>query len=266
MVSPEKHKEIVKHLYQLERQHDVRILYAVESGSRAWGFPSKDSDYDVRFIYVHRQDWYLSHRIENKPDNIQCELVGDIDCAGWDLKKTLGLFAKSNPPLYEWLDSPIVYIDNNFGSELRQFQPEFYSSIACAYHYFHMAKGNYNDYLTKEKVRLKKYFYVLRPIFAVLWIEQAKGMVPMAFSKLLEIVTDQELLSAINELIERKSSGEEIDSCDHIPVIKDYLTREVNRLDVQLKTMKPEPKKYDLERLDELFRDAIKYNGLFDFS
>ncbi len=95
-------------LKKIEREHKVKILYAIESGSRVWGFASQDSDFDVRFIYVHHKDWYLS--IESKRDVIEMPLEGDLDINGWDLTKALGLFRKSNPPLYEWLQSPIVYL------------------------------------------------------------------------------------------------------------------------------------------------------------
>ena len=103
-------EEISKELLRLEREQDIKILYAVESGSRAWGFASRDSDWDVRYIYVHRLEWYL--RIEDEKDSREEILPNDIDLAGWELRKALRLFRKSNPPLMEWLNSPIVYLQN----------------------------------------------------------------------------------------------------------------------------------------------------------
>ena len=100
-------KEVLRRLDAVEREEDVRVLYACESGSRAWGFASPDSDYDVRFIYVHRPDWYLS--IVDRRDVIERPIVDEYDLSGWELRKTLRLFRKSNPPLIEWLGSPIVY-------------------------------------------------------------------------------------------------------------------------------------------------------------
>lgn len=99
--------EIQQELSRLEIQHNIQILYAVESGSRAWGFASVNSDWDVRYIYVHRPEWYL--HIDDKKDNQEEILPNDIDLAGWELRKALRLFRKSNPPMLEWLDSPIVY-------------------------------------------------------------------------------------------------------------------------------------------------------------
>ena len=100
---------ILSHLREIETTENVRIVYACESGSRAWGFPSADSDYDVRFLYVHPLEWYLS--VDVKRDVIERPLQGGLDISGWDLKKALQLFRKSNPPLLEWLGSPIVYLE-----------------------------------------------------------------------------------------------------------------------------------------------------------
>jgi uncharacterized protein len=99
--------EIQACLSDIEKTHQVKIIYSCESGSRAWGFPSADSDYDVRFLYLHPVDWYLS--IEDKRDVIEVPIKNKLDITGWDLRKALQLFRKSNPPLLEWLGSPIVY-------------------------------------------------------------------------------------------------------------------------------------------------------------
>ena len=108
-VSSVMHKRIVESLRQIECEEDVTILYACESGSRAWGFESTDSDYDVRFIYLRKTPWYLT--IQNKRDVIERPISDELDIAGWDLPKALGLFRKSNPPLLEWLRSPVVYLE-----------------------------------------------------------------------------------------------------------------------------------------------------------
>ena len=142
---------ICNQLVQIEQEHRICILYAVESGSRAWGFASRDSDYDVRFIYIHPLDWYLS--IRDQRDVIECPIDHELDVSGWDLRKALGLFAKSNPPLLEWLGSPIVYKDSNgLADRLRCLLIETFSSQRCMYHYLHMARGNYREYLKGEIV------------------------------------------------------------------------------------------------------------------
>ena len=102
-------KEILKRIAEVEATENVTIFYACESGSRAWGFPSADSDYDVRFIYLRKPDWYLSIDVEDKRDVIERPINDELDISGWDLRKALKLLWKSNPPLLEWLVSPIVY-------------------------------------------------------------------------------------------------------------------------------------------------------------
>ena len=173
--------KIVENLQKIETQDDVVIFYACESGSRAWGFPSKDSDYDVRFLYVHPVDWYLS--IAEKRDVIERPLTDQLDINGWDLRKALELFRKSNPPLLEWLDSPSIYQEKfTVAAQMRELAKTYYSPSACIYHYLHMAQGNVREYLKGDRVWVKKYFYVLRPILAIKWIEQGYGVAPTSFA------------------------------------------------------------------------------------
>src|SRR6201990_2789542 len=101
------HQRVRDALAQVEAERHVRVLYACESGSRAWGFASRDSDYDVRFLYVHEPDWYLS--VQDRRDVIEEPLSDELDVSGWELRKALRLLRKSNPPLLEWLKSPFVY-------------------------------------------------------------------------------------------------------------------------------------------------------------
>ena len=98
---------IRKKLKEIEQKENVKIIMAVESGSRAWGFASPDSDYDVRFVYVRRPEDYL--RLEKTKDVIEWQLDDVLDINGWDLKKALQLMHDSNPSIFEWCASPIVY-------------------------------------------------------------------------------------------------------------------------------------------------------------
>ena len=221
---------IQRRLAAVERTHDVCILMAVESGSRAWGFPSRDSDYDVRFVYAHPKEWYLS--IEMQRDVIETPIEDLIDLTGWDVRKALRLFAKANPPLIEWLTSPIVYRDaGGFRSDLQKLLPIYYEAKACMYHYLHMAQGNVRHYLQGTTVWIKKYLYVLRPLLAVRWIEQGRGPVPMAFQELLITIEGRtDLLAAIEGLIARKRAGDELDRGPAIPTIGEFISGEMKRL------------------------------------
>jgi hypothetical protein len=223
---------ILDRLTAIEQNHAVRILYACESGSRAWGFASPDSDYDVRFIYVHPRDWYLGIDLEYRRDVIECPIEGVLDINGWDLRKALQLMRKSNPPLFEWLQSPLIYrVQPGFQAATQALTPAFYSFPACAWHYLHMARGNNREYLQGDSVRLKKYLYVLRPLLAVQWLESGRGVVPMRFQTLVEtLVAPSELRDAINQLLIRKQGGDELAWGPRIPVLNDWIAAELARL------------------------------------
>lgn len=248
-------ESIRENLSRIEKDHNIRILYAVESGSRAWGFASRNSDYDVRFIYIHQPDWYLS--IREKRDVIEIPINDDLDISGWDIRKALGLFTKSNPPLLEWLGSPIVYIDNfQFADRLRGLLQDSFSPQRCMHHYLHMAQGNYREYLKGEMVRLKKYLYVLRPILACLWLEKYGTMPPTEFSRLrqdadLSIILD----NAIEELLQKKMAGEELDVAPRVLVLNEFIEQQLDHFTL-VAGKRPTPiVNYDV--LDALFREML---------
>jgi uncharacterized protein len=249
--------EILKELKRLENQNEIKILLAVESGSRAWGFSSKDSDWDVRYIYVHKLDWYL--KIDQLKDNQEEILENYIDLAGWELKKALKLFRKSNPPLLEWLRSPIVYKDEYFFSELlREMSKEYFNSQSCMHHYLHMAEGNFKNYLQNDLVRVKKYFYVLRPILACDWIFNYNSVPPMEFQSLVESeVKELEIKVIIEQLLARKISGEELDIEPKIQLLNDFLEAKIVFYSNYLK-LKKNISKPDTERLDMLFMQTLR--------
>ena len=246
---------ILASLEQIEQKHDVRILYAVESGSRAWGFTSKDSDYDVRFIYLHPVEWYLS--IRSHRDVIECPISGDLDISGWDLPKALGLFRKSNPPLLEWLGSPHLYLDRyGFAERLRELMAVYYSPKRCMLHYLHMARGNFREYLKGDVVRIKKYFYVLHPVLACLWIEKHNSMPPTEFSELYKDAgLSPSIAREIDLLLIRKMAGDELDMEPKIEVINSFLEQQIEQCSSFIEGM--DIADVDEEVLDELFREML---------
>lgn len=225
------HTLINTRLDDIEAQHKIKIVYACESGSRAWGFPSADSDYDVRFIYVRPVDWYLS--IDEKRDVIEYPIIGDLDINGWDLKKALQLLRKTNPPLLEWMGSPIIYRETPaFAETMRALAGEHFSPIACYYHYLHMARGNYRAYLQDEVVSAKKYLYSLRPLLAIQWIEAGRGIPPTGFSQIIVgLNLSAEMKLAIANLVERKRAGNETDKGPKIALLSDFIESEITRLE-----------------------------------
>jgi len=249
--------EIKKEIQYLEEKHKIKILYAVESGSRAWGFASKDSDWDVRFIYIHDYDWYLS--IDEKKDNIDTILPNDIDLAGWDIRKALLLYKKSNPPLLEWLYSPIIYKDEySLAEKLRENTRLYFNPKSCIYHYLHMANRNYVAYFKEGIVKVKKYFYVLRPILASCWIEKNGSMAPMEFIKLLEAEElSSELKAEIYSLLTRKMNGEELDKENRIPVIDEFIETKIAHFQKMLQEFVFENQPTNTE-LNAIFRNTLK--------
>lgn len=222
--------EILRRLRAAEIEHDVRILYACESGSRAWGFASPDSDYDVRFIYVHNPDWYLSFDVERRRDVIEYPITDEIDCGGWDIRKALYLLTRTNGALMEWLNSPVKYIENGpFAASMRAIVPEVMNPIALCYHYSHMVRGNAREYLFTEQVRLKKYFYVLRPLLAIRYIEQGLGVPPVEFSRLLDSVLPAAMRDSVDRLLELKRHTTELGLGSRVPEINRFIEQELER-------------------------------------
>lgn len=251
-------QHILAELKRIEKEEGVRILYACESGSRAWGFPSKDSDYDVRFIYMRPVDWYLS--IYEKRDVIERPISDMLDINGWDLKKALNLFRKSNPPLLEWLQSPIPYMENfSIPDQIRRISPLTFSPKSCMHHYLHMAKGNYREYLQGDHVKIKKYFYVLRPILACEWIERNNAMPPIEFQVLVDslVPAGSPLKIAIQELLARKIAGDEMDYEPRIHPINAFLEARIAYYDQMAPAMQVGEGGQE-RQLDELFRKALK--------
>ncbi|MBK8443173.1 MAG: nucleotidyltransferase domain-containing protein [Sphingobacteriales bacterium] len=202
--------KIIEKLRNVEKEYNIQILLACETGSRAWGFPSPDSDYDVRFIYKHHKDWYLS--LSEKKDTI--ELMFDnneMDLSGWDLRKTLNLLWKSNASLLERIQSPVVYIENQaFLEGIKNLATTCYSKIATMHHYLSMAKNMYGEVQQKEEVKLKKLFYALRTATACEWILEKETMPPIAFGIMLENLNfSTHFKEKINDLIALKATKSE---------------------------------------------------------
>lgn len=249
-------QEILNELKRLELQHDIKIIYAVESGSRAWGFASTDSDWDVRYIYIHRLEWYL--QIDDKKDSQEEILPNDIDLAGWELRKALKLFRKSNPPMLEWLRSPIIYLQQfSTIDKLHNLTSEYFNPKSCIHHYLHMAEGNFQNYLIRDNVRLKKYFYVLRPILACDWIQQTNTMAPVEFHKLLESqITDKEVKAEVQNLLLRKMDGEELNEEPKIQILNDFLEQKIIYYNEYVKKVKQNAQP-DTKLLNNLFLESL---------
>ena len=222
--------QIQQKLNEIEAAHQVKILFAVESGSRAWGFESPDSDYDVRFVYARAAREYL--RLRPQRDVIELPIEGDLDINGWDLYKALTLFQTSNPPLLEWVHSPILYRGGPFLDELQTLAKAHFSPRRMAYHYGSMAKRNFVESIEgRGAVSLKKYLYALRPVVCVRWLERKNAPPPTRFQDGLEIAELPEAVQSVTaDLIRRKQAGGEFGLAPPEPILNEFLELEIARI------------------------------------
>jgi len=253
------HQKIVQEiipakLKEIEARENIRVIHCVESGSRAWGFASPDSDYDVRFIYVRPIEYYL--RLDKTRDVIEWQLDETLDINGWDLQKALRLLHSSNPTLFEWNNSPIVYKTTPEWAEISAIIGHFFQKKAGLYHYLSTAKKNYREYLKGDMVKLKKYFYVLRPILACRWILEKQTPPPMLFSALADACLDEALVPAVTDLLRLKMETPEIGLGPRIDIINDYLDASIEEVDRLIQAI-PGDEKVTWDELNRLFLEAV---------
>ena len=224
------HDFIVSKLKEIEQNDDCRILFAVESGSRAWGFESTDSDWDVRFVYYRPTKAYL--RLDPPRDVIEKTLENDLDVVGWDLTKALKLMHKCNPSIMEWLNTTMIYMeDAALTNELRTLSTGFFKLTPALHHYGNMAKTNYAKHLQKELVSLKKYLYVIRPLLACRWLEREPGWPAIEFGTLVDKCQhDPEVLSELDMLVAMKKSGKEFELGPRNKVMHEWIEAELASL------------------------------------
>ena len=243
-------------LLRIERQNNVRILLAVESGSRAWGFASPDSDYDVRFVYAHERDWYLA--VFEDRDVIEEMLPDRLDINGWDFRKSLRLFSKCNLALNEWLGSPIVYSEvPGFRERFLRMIPQYFNPIGAMHHYRSMADRAITEHLADGQIAIKKLFYVFRPLLACRWIRHTVAQPPTEFEKLtLPAWVTAEEKAWIASLLEQKSVAAEAHT---VALNEDKAARirsELDRYDSEAGDL-PVHRESNATELDEFFRDFV---------
>lgn len=245
---------IQQKLLELEQTENIKILYACESGSRAWGFASPDSDFDVRFIYARPVNYYLG--ITDMPDFIDLPINNVLDIRGWDIRKALKLFLKSNISLFEWVQSPIIYSeDSDFATEIRSIMPDYFSLRASANHYSSLAFNTLRDDLQGSEVKLKRYFYALRSTMACLWIVDRKTVPPMEFSKLRTLINDKHFQDTIDDLLVQKQTADEKTLIQRVPILQTWLQDTLAYCQQQVLLLPSEKKQPD--ELNQLFRKYI---------
>ncbi|MCK4670131.1 MAG: nucleotidyltransferase domain-containing protein [Nanoarchaeota archaeon] len=218
---------------QIEKEKKVKILFAVENGSRAWRMESEDSDYDVRFVYYHPLEKYISL---SQPKDVIEKFYDEkgkphpakgcfIDIVGFDVIKYLKLLINSNPTAIEWLKSDIVY----HGKQTKVFQ-EFafnhFKKISLFYHYQSLSRQNYQKYIkSKAHVSYKKYLYALRGLVNATYVQKTGKVPPIDFADTVKKAKflPKTIRDRILKIIELKKSGREKQIIDNIPMLDKYI-------------------------------------------
>lgn len=237
-------------LLEIEEKENVKILYCVESGSRATGLESHDSDYDVRFVYTRKTEDYL--RLEPARDVIEWQCDGTLDIVGWDVRKALQLGYRSNPTLLEWISSSVVYAEREEWRSVAEVIKEFFSVRHTALYYLSMAKRNYATLVKLDTVKYKEYFYMLRPLLAVEWVISKKEIPPIELEALLGILQDCNVKKEVDALIDAKRSGSKKIEGAPIAVLNEYIENKIAELSEAVSAL-PEEARRDMKLLDAAF-------------
>jgi len=249
---------IVDHLANLMQQHDCRLLFAGESGSRAWGLQSPDSDYDVRCIYAHQPHWYFS--IEDRRESFETVFPDDIDIAGYELRKALRLFSTCNIPINEQILNPVCYGgDPAFLERIRALIPVYFNKNRALLHYTNVA-GQGMSQVQGLSVGLHRVFYVIRPLLACEWIDKCDSMPPTEVQKLLDAdFLPLTLVNEVSEIMRRKLVTVTVDRVS-LELSKDllyWMTESLARHQETLRLLPAGPTAVSFEPLNELFRAYI---------
>ncbi|MEX2216167.1 MAG: nucleotidyltransferase domain-containing protein [Phycisphaeraceae bacterium] len=256
MIHEPQRTAILTALEEIERDRGLRVLFACESGSRAWGFASRDSDYDVRFIYAYPAESYL--KLRGPVDAFDLQMEGDLDLGGWDVRKTAELMRRSNPPLMEWLDSPIVYrAAPGMHERLLDLRSLYFDAKKASFHYLSMAVNVWRTHLEHEPrpVR-KKYLYALRPLACVRYIAAHQTQPPTAFEAVLEgIDWPAPVMNAVRALVEEKKQDVELGASEPDAVLNELIAGGLIECEALAAAMPSND--VSNEALDEFLRDTI---------
>ncbi len=245
---------VPERLRQIEAEYGVKALCAVESGSRAWGFASPDSDFDVRFIYIRPREDYL--RLDPPRDVIETPIDDTWDVSGWDLQKALRLLYKSNPALFEWQDSAIRYLDTGFEARFAPLLAAYFEKKAVMSHYYHMARNNMRSFLSGETVRPKKYFYALRPVLACRWIRENDAPPPILYDQLVRSMLPEALWADNARLLDMKINLPEGAQIPHVKPVDDFLDAQMAQLEQYIRSL-PDYVPKDWAPLEDFFLSEL---------
>lgn len=259
-------KEKIKNkLKQIEKDNDIKILFAIENGSRSWQMASKDSDYDVRFVFFRKPESYISLNTQNDVINIAydenlnvCDVQGSlIDVSGFDIFKYLKLLLSSNPTTLEWLNSSIVYYGNN-GLPLREYMNNNFNQERLFKHYFSLFRKNYHEFIQMgKKVTYKKYLYSMRGLLNAIYVYEFDKIPPLSLKdtvQQLKNIVPEKVYKTIQNVIEIKSQGLERDTILRIKEFDDFFNLELEKEYLNFKERRP-----DIKVFNEFLQNLVLY-------
>jgi uncharacterized protein len=242
-------EEIIRNIKDLERENNIKVIFLIESGSRAWGWESKDSDYDVRGVYIQDYDTF-------EEEKKQVEIIkGKIDIVLWDLKKFIKLYSNSNPSVWEWLSSDIIYLDNNYFQELKKIFEKDYNEFKLKKHYLSMAQQNFDKYINSfSSVNLKKYVYIIRSIACINFIDKERLPPPKNYKDILNYIP-KNVQNFFKKIIKDKINSENINGKRNKEV-DDYISSYWSA------DFEKEKDRFNIEALNIIFKKIVKENKL----
>ncbi len=242
-------------LGEIEQKEHVRVIWAVETGSRAWGFASPNSDYDVRFVYIRDKKEYL--RLEEIRDSIDAQQDDLLDIEGWDLRRVLRMVYRSTPEVYEWFSSPTVYRSTPEAVELRMLLPEYFSVKKCAQSYIHTASVDYRTYFQDDEVWLVKYFYVIRQMLQAKWLLEERRIPPMLFEELVRQKLEDTWKDYILGLLQKKKISSELGKSQRNTKLIEYIGKSLKDMGQEVLSVKEEGKP-SWDRLNQYFYSVLQ--------
>ena len=255
--------KIKKLLQQIEKNNNIKILFAIENGSRSWGMASKDSDYDVRFVFYRKIDDYITLCPEKEvitvayDENLkECDIQGSlIDICGFDIFKYLKLLLSSNPTTIEWINSHIVYYgDNNI--DLKNYINNNFNQEKLFRHYFSLFRKNYHEFIQQGKaITYKKYLYSMRGILNAKYVYEFDKIPPLDIRATIETTKSfmpENVYEKLEEVIKIKSQGLEKDVILRIPEFDSFFNAELEKNYNKFNSRKP-----DIERFNEYLKSII---------
>ena len=257
--------EIVKIVQEkieaIEQKEHIKILYAAESGSRSWQVAAPDSDYDIRFVYIRNPKDYL--RIDKVSDVLEIPIEGGWDMNGWDLFKALGLLKKSNPRLFEWFNSPIVYAGQTFSERFKPVLLNYFSPKNTMLYYLHTAKTKEAHILQTDTVKVKQYLYVLHPLMAARWVLNNGTPPPVIFRDLMANELSRDIYKDVEILLDKKTHCPEQSVVKRISAIDNYINYEILSLENQISCASDDCSK-NWEMLNQFFLNELNAIKEFD--